>query len=325
MPAGRETYSVGVDLGGTTLTVGVFDSAGALVGHGEHDTPVTDNPEVIADAIADAVRSHAGNGPSWHENIPGIAIGFPGPVDPASGIVKHAPNVQGLEGYPLADSLSERLDGLDVYLQNDAYCATLAELRWGAGRNVDNMVMLTLGTGVGGGVAMNNTVIRGPRQILGEVGHIIVDPNGRKCGCGNFGCLEAMAARDAIVEMAARAIQSRRETILIDLVNGDQTRLTPKIISTACQQGDQAAIEIYNQAGFYIGLAVCNCIVLADPDLVVIGGGIAAAGQFIIDPIKRTVAARSLISGFDAEDIVPAQYGNDAGVYGAGALVWEHH
>jgi glucokinase len=318
-----DQYSLGIDLGGTTFSVGVFDGEGRLVDRGSYDTPVGASPDALVSALERGVRQHGEKAAGGIGSLVGVAIGFPGPVDPDAGVVKQAPNIRGLGGFPLTRTLGDRLGGIPVHLQNDAYCATLAELRWGAGKEADNLLMFTLGTGVGGGVAMNNRVIRGPRQILGEVGHIVIEPNGRKCGCGNFGCLEAMAAKQAIIDMAARAIQSGRPTLLNDLTGGSQCRLTPQVVTEACEAGDAAAIDVYQRAGYYIGLALCNCIVLCDPDLIVIGGGIAAAGKFIFDPIKRTVAARSLISGFDVQNIVPARFGNDAGVYGAGALAWE--
>jgi glucokinase len=322
--AQQDRFAVGIDLGGTTFAIGHFAPGGSLIARQQHETPSCEGADCIADAIASAVHAGIEQRGADTRALAGVAIGFPGPVDPDAGVVKMAPNIHQLTGYPLSKELSRRLDGPAVHLQNDAYCATLAELRWGAGREVDNLLMFTLGTGVGGGVALNNRVIRGPRQILGEVGHLIIDPGGRLCGCGNYGCLEAVAARDGIIDLARRAMQSGRPTLLTELVEGDQDRLTPHIVAQASAAGDPAAVEVYQQVGFYIGIALCNCIVLCDPDLVVIGGGIAAAGDCLLEPIRRTVAARSLISGFDVARIVPAQYGNDAGMYGAGALAWEH-
>lgn len=316
------TYGIGIDLGGTTFCVGVFDGSGKLVDRGCEDTPVTDDAERIADALAAAARARVDAGVGM-ASVVGIAIGFPGPVDPDAGVVKKAPNIPCLDGFPLTAALSQRLGGLRVSLQNDAYCATLSELRWGAGKGATNLLMLTLGTGIGGGVALNGEVIRGPRQILGEIGHMVIDPTGRKCGCGCYGCFEAMAARDAIIELAQRAVQTGRATAMLELAGGDQEAITPELVSRAAEAGDAAALEVWERIGFLIGLGICNCIVLCDPDVVVLGGGIAAAGDVLFDPIRRTVRARSCISGFDVSHIVPAMFGNNAGVYGAGALAWE--
>ena len=317
------SYGIGIDLGGTTFVVGVFDPGGKLVDEGTYDTPLSDDPERLTDTLARAARRQMGDEGAGLGNVVGVAVGFPGPVDPEAGTVKKAPNVPGLEGFPLTQALSERLDGVRVWLENDAYCATLAELRWGAGKDAHNLLMLTLGTGIGGGVALNDQVIRGPRRILGEIGHMVIDPAGRRCGCGNFGCLEAVAAKQAIIDMAARAIQSGQETVLSVPANETQTNITPRLVADAAQQGDRLALDIYQRVAFYIGVALCNAIVMCDPDLIILGGGIAAAGDVLFDPIRRTVRARSLISGFDPGRIVPARFGGEAGVYGAGALAWE--
>jgi len=317
------SIGIGIDLGGTTFTVGVFTQSGEALSHASHDTPTCGDPDRIARTLAQAAEAQAREVGAPLDSVVGVAIGFPGPVDPDAGVVKKAPNIHCLAGYALTHAVADGLNGASVALQNDAYCATLAELRWGAGRGVENLVMLTLGTGIGGGVAIGNRVVRGPRQILGEVGHLIIDPNGRKCGCGCFGCVEAMAAKQAIIDLAARQMQSGRPTVLFELTGDDQEALTPETVARAAQEGDAAAIEVYDEVGLYIGLAICNCIVLADPDLVVLGGGIAAAGDVLFAPIRRTVKARSQISGFDVDNIVPAQFGNLAGIYGAGALAWE--
>jgi glucokinase len=160
---------------------------------------------------------------------------------------------------------------------------------------------------------------------MGEVGHLIIQPNGPKCGCGNRGCFEAVAAKEAIIDLAVRALQAGKHSIIMDLVDGDVRRITPEIISKAAAGNDRVAIEVYEKIGNFIGIALCNCIVLCDPDRIVLGGGIAAAGEALFGSVRRTVAARSLISGFDVTQIVPAQLGNDAGVLGAAALVWEHN
>lgn len=303
--------------------MGLFDSHGALVDKAGADTPVTCDPDEIADAMIGLLRSVLAQRGVTLGQVQAVAVGFPGPVDPDAGVVKSAPNRPCLAGFRLAEHMSAALETVPVWVQNDAYCATLAELRWGAGRDAENLVMLTLGTGIGGGIALGNQVVRGPRQIMGELGHMVLDPNGRRCGCGNYGCLEAMAARDAIVELAERAIQSGTATRLSDLVEPAGEGITPRGVAELAAAGDAAAIGVYERIGFYIGLAVCNCVVACDPDAVLLGGGIAAAGDVLFDPVRRTVRARSLITGFNPDRIQPAAFQNDAGIYGAGALAWE--
>ncbi len=332
----HEGTAIGIDLGGTTFGVGVLTADGELVYHESHDTPDTGD---AADVIAELVKAAKAADQASGGRAVGVGVGIPGVVDPATGHVFVCPNLHALDGSDVGPEMERALREIGqrqaeatgqgaerhVWIHNDAFCATLAELRWGAGKEVENLLMLTLGTGIGGGVAMDNKVIRGPRMLIGEIGHLTLDPNGPKCGCGNHGCFEALAGRDAIVDLAVRKIQDGRKTMLVDMVGGDLEKLEPKTIADAAKAGDEVAIEVMERIGFWIGVGICNAIVLCDPDIVVLGGGIAAAGDVLFEPIRRTVAARSLISRgkFDPANIVPAALKEKAGVYGAAQLVWE--
>jgi glucokinase len=318
--ARAEKVAVGVDLGGTTFSIGLLSTAGELLAEHSYDTPRSEDEPLALAAAASAIGGVLEQETIAPDRVLGIGVGIPGPVDPEAGIVKTAPNLPELDGANAVEIVGEQFD-LPVLIANDAYCATLAELRYGSGRDVANLVMLTLGTGVGGGIALDNKVRRGPRQIMGEVGHIIVEPDGRRCGCGNHGCLEALVGRDGMVNQALRLLEHGRPSVLSERAGPRHERLSPKLISEAADEGDKVALEVMQTSGHYLGVAICSCIVLCDPDLVVLGGGIAAAGEVLFAPIRRTVRHRSQISGFDVSKIVPAELGNEAGVYGAGALV----
>lgn len=324
MAAGSKGKSVvaGVDVGGTTFTAGIFDRAGEALTSDSYDTPRSHEEPLVLGAVAVAVRGLLEKAAIKPERLVGLGLGIPGPVDPEAGVIKQCPNLPELDGVAAVEMLESEV-GVPVFLGNDAFCATLAELRYGAGRSVENLVMLTLGTGVGGGIALDNKVRRGPRQIMGEVGHLIIDPNGRRCGCGNHGCLEAIVGRDGIVDRAIRLLEQGRKSVLEDEVGSDHDKLTPKLIAEAAREGDEVARQVVRDTGYYVGLALCDCIVLCDPDLILIGGGIAAAGDLLFDTIRRTVRHRSQISGFDAGKIVPAELGNNAGMCGAAAMAWE--
>ncbi len=320
-PAGR-MVAVGVDLGGTTFNAGVVTPDGELIAEQSYDTPRSDDEPLALEAAACAVGGIMEQAAIKPDRLLGVGVGIPGPVDPRAGIVKQAPNLHELDGANAVEIISGQT-GAPVHIGNDAFCATLAELRWGAGRDVENLVMFTLGTGVGGGIALDNQVRRGPRQIMGEVGHIIVEPGGRRCGCGNHGCLEAMVGRDGMVDRAVRLMEQGMPSLLEERSGPRHEKLTPRMISEAAHDGDELAIDVMATAGHYLGVALCSCIVLADPDLIVLGGGIAAAGDVLFEPIRRTVRHRSMISGFDVSRIVPAELGNQAGMYGAAALVFD--
>jgi glucokinase len=322
MSAKNETIAAGVDLGGTTFKVGLITRGGEVIASQEYDTPRSNSRPLALDAIAAAIPGLMESATVKPEQMAGVGLGIPGPVDPDAGVIKQCPNLHELDGVEAGKRLSSAL-ALPVFVGNDAYCATLAELRYGAGRDIANLVMLTLGTGVGGGIALDNQVRRGPRQIMGEIGHLIVQPGGPRCGCGNHGCLEAIVGRDGIVERAVRLLETGRASSLEQVAGPRHEDLTPKAISEAAGAGDAVALQVMGETGYYIGLALCSCIVLADPDLIVIGGGIAAAGDVLLGPIQRTVRHCSMISGFDATKIVVAELAGEAGMYGAAALAWE--
>lgn len=324
--ARSRTIVIGVDLGGTTFSVGIVMPDGEIVARESLDTPRSEDEPLALAAVASAVGGIMEQETIKPAEVLGIGVGIPGPVDPETGVIKRAPNIPELDGVNAVELLTEELDfareeKTPIRIANDAFCATLAELRYGAGRDVENLVMFTLGTGVGGGVALDNEVRRGPRQIMGEVGHIIVEPEGRRCGCGNHGCLEAMVGRDGMVNQAVRLLEHGIPSVLAERGGERHEKLSPRVIAEAAHEGDELALEVMNTSGHYLGIALCSCIVLADPDLILLGGGIAAAGDVLFEPIRRTVRHRSMISGFDVKKIVPAELGNEAGTYGAAALI----
>lgn len=323
----RKKAAIGIDVGGTTFAVGACGPAGEpmLRRVASFPTPSDVSPEALVDELARRAR---GIMELVEGKVVGVGMGIPGVVEANRGWVVRCPNLSALNATPAAEMLSELL-GLPVFLNNDAYCATLAELRWGAGKGCENLVMLTLGTGIGGGVAMNGKVIRGPRGILGEIGHMIVQPDGPLCGCGNHGCLEALAGRNGIINRALSKIREGRPSSLVDRLGQDWEPVweeVPRVIAEEARRGDPVATETLEETGFWVGIGICNALILCDPDKVVIGGGIAAAGQVLFRAIRKTVAERSRITRgkFDVRNIVRAALGNKAGVWGAAALVWEH-
>ena len=322
MSGSGDRLALGVDLGGTNFRVGLITREGKLLDHQEHPTPRSDHEPAALNAAAAAAAGLLEKATVKPKQLAGVGMGIPGPVDPESGLIHQCPNLHELDGVNAVEVISSAV-GAPAFIGNDAYCATLAELRYGAGRHVANLVMFTLGTGVGGGIALDNQVRRGQRQVMGEVGHIIVEPNGPRCGCGNHGCLEALVGRDGIVDRAVRLLEQGRASALADVAGPVHKGLTPKNIAEHAAAGDELALEVMHGTGYYIGLALCDCIVTCDPDLIVMGGGIAAAGDLLLEPIRRTVRHRSMISGFDTTKIVPAELGNEAGIYGAAALVWD--
>jgi glucokinase len=249
-----------------------------------------------------------------------VGIGVTGVLDMERGVTLLLPNLPGTwPQIPLRATIEARV-GLPTSLLNNVRAFTLGEKTFGAGRDVDNIVCLAVGTGVGGGIVINGQLYLGIGGTAGEVGHQIIDPYGPPCGCGSRGCLEAFASGPAITAMALKSITQGVTTRIAEMVEYDLNRVTPELICRAAEGGDPVARDIYERAGFYLGFGVANLIVILSPQMVIIGGGVAQAGEVLFEPLRRTVRERVHVTPLDEVQIVPAQLGTDAGL--VGAAVW---
>ncbi len=315
-------YVVGVDLGGTNVRAAVIDRASEqIVARGENiSSRGMEGPELTAMQIATAARTALDGAGADAAQVLGVGVAVPGHVKAKEGLVKWAPNFKDQwKDVPIA-SLIERHLGLPVQIGNDANLAALGEFRFGAGRAVRHLVMVTLGTGIGGGIIVDGKLLDGADGGAGEIGHMVVNPGGRG-GNSAFGSVEGETQRDAIIERAARKIQEGYETSLGERVDYNRFALTPAIIAEEAQKGDAIALEVFEETGYYLGLCVTNLIDLLNPEMVVIGGGIAQAGDIILDPIRRTVTATAIRSLAKSCQIVPAELGDNAGIFGGAAII----
>ena len=316
-------YILGVDLGGTNVRAAVIDRAGASVGSGRAPSQATEGVTVTVGQIVTASRAAIAAAHVGVDQIAGIGIGVPGHIDPAGGIVKWAPNFfdkgQPYRNIALGDPISAQL-GLPVVMGNDANVAALGEFRFGAGKGLKNLVMITLGTGVGGGIIIDGKLITGVTGGAGEIGHIVIAAGGRG-GAAAFGTLESLCQISAITERAARKICEGRDTTLTTAGGGDWHFLTPKDIADAATAGDAVALEVFEETGYYVGLGVASIVNLLSPEMIVIGGGVAGAGAVLFDPLLRASRANAIHTLLDACQIVPAQLGDDAGIFGGASLV----
>jgi glucokinase len=308
--------TIGIDLGGTTFNAALVTEAGAP-SHGiEKDTLQHDGPDRLLPRLGQTALQVLEAAKTEGATPEAVGIGVPGPVKHREGLCVYAPNLDGWKNLPVAAPLSEQI-GLPVHVINDAKAATLAEARFGAGRGTDAMLMLTLGTGIGSGLTIGGKLHLGSTDRGSEVGHITVDINDKRGSAGNVGTLEAMCGRDAIVWRALRHLTWGTKSSLIDACGGDLNKLTPKIIAQTAAAGDQIAIETWIETASYLAVGITNVILTVDVERVVIGGGVAQAGDVLFEPLKRAVAARTSRMKFDVEQIVPAQLGPEAGVVGA--------
>lgn len=320
------SYAIGVDLGGTNIVAGLVDSKGNVIFTEKIKTLAHLGRNSTLNRINDIIKSivdrtHDEKIP--FKNVKGIGIGAPGLVDHSKGIVREPPNLPGWEAVNLKKSIEDKIK-IPAYAANDANAYAIGEHTFGAGRGCKDMVCITLGTGMGGGIIINKQLFVGGFQTAGEVGHISIDMNGPQCKCGNIGCIETYIGAGYISERAVKLIKSGKKTIIKKLVNNDLTKITPKVISEAANKKDKLAIEIWRQTGEYIGVALSSIINLFSPEVVVVGGGVSRAGDVLFNPIRKEVKKRVFKYLGQRVKIVPGELHDNAGVLGASSLVWNH-
>jgi glucokinase len=311
---------VGCDLGGTNIKAGLVDSeSGTILLEKSRPTLARHGHEVVMGRIADLIDEVISEGSIPREDVQGVGVSAPGVLDLENGRTLFFPNLPGQwRGVPLRDTVQARL-GLPVYILNDARAITLGEWQFGAGRGVDTIAVIAIGTGVGGGLVINGRLHLGIGGTGGELGHQTIDYNGPLCGCGSYGCLEAYASGPAIASMGIKAVKQGLTTSIGGLVDFDLNRITPAVIAQAAQEGDQIARGIYDEVGRYIGYAVSNILATIGPRRVVIGGGVAQAGDLLLEPIRRTIKERVTVMPVDQVEVVPAALGSTAGIVGMAA------
>ncbi len=306
---------VGIDLGGTNLRAGIVDVQSGTVSNLQTiPTLAREGHDVVMERMAGLVNSVVAAG---NVEIGGIGIGVPGVLNLEQGTVVFLPNLPDRwENVPLSATIASRVC-CPVHLLNDVRAITYGEWKFGAGRGVDTMACFAIGTGIGGGLVINGQLHLGIGGTAGELGHQTIDFNGPTCGCGNRGCLEAFASGPAITAMGVKAIVQGLTTTIGKLVDYDLNQVTPEIICQAAREGDSVALDIYERAGSYLGIAIANVLVSVGPRKVVIGGGVASAGEILFAPIRRTIKERVTIMPVDQVEIVPAELGSNAGILGA--------
>jgi glucokinase len=310
---------IGVDLGGTTIVVGTLTEDGRAM-HGLVDelTPVHLGPDGVVDRIIAMIgqsveRTRADLGADVE--IAGVGIGAPGPLDTQRGIVIVAPNL-GWHDMPLRDRIGAAT-GFDARLDNDANCATLGEWWHGAAQGGRVVVGITIGTGIGGGIVLDGQIFHGASDVAAEMGHMTIDVMGRRCKCGNYGCLEAYASGTAIAARTIEELEAGTASSIPALVGGDLARVTAQIVYLAAHDGDALALEIVRDTARFLGAGIANVLNILNPDVVVVTGGVTKAGDRLFGPLRTEVARRAFKPAVAACRIVPGGLPGTAGVYGA--------
>ena len=315
-------YIVGVDIGGTNIVVGtVAEDGSAVYGVRTFPTrPEEGSPAVlsrIAALVEESVQATLRETGLGRDAIVGVGIGAPGPLDRARGLVLHTPNL-GWRDLPLRDLVSAAVR-LPAALDNDANCAVYGEWWVGAARGGRYVVGLTIGTGIGGGIVIDGKLYHGASDAAGEIGHTTIDSTGRRCKCGNYGCLEAYASGPAIAARAVEGIEAGAESSLPAFVGGDLALITAQTVYEAAHAGDDFAQEVVRDTAKFLGAGVANLVNIFNPDIVVIAGGVTLAGERLFVPLQAEVKRRAFKPAVEACRIVPGTLPGTAGVFGAAA------
>ena len=314
-----EKNRIGIDVGGTNVKIALVDEKGKIKYSNSVPTRAEMGYEYTVNNIKQAIYDLLKETKLEPKNIEGIGFGFPGQVDYKSGIVRLAPNIPGWVDVPIAKLIEDEFH-IPTRVDNDVRCAALGELNFGAGKGCENLICITVGTGIGSGLIVNGKLVRGASNAAGEIGHIKLQMNdGPICGCGDTGCLEAFASGPSIVAMAEDYIRGGKYTKFREMANSNP--ITPYIVCKAAKAGDPVAKRIFTIMGEYIGIGMASVVNLLNPEKIIVGGGVADAGEILMTPLKETLKKRAMKIAGEAVEVVPAQLGNTAGVIGASLLI----
>ncbi|OGF98204.1 MAG: hypothetical protein A3F83_10145 [Candidatus Glassbacteria bacterium RIFCSPLOWO2_12_FULL_58_11] len=314
----ENTCTVGIDLGGTNVVFGLVTARGELLQHFSRPTEGERGPARVIENILEGTEEIISHAEAYRVN--GIGLGSPGVIDSGSGVVLHcAPNIPQWSGQQIRQPLLERF-GLPVFVDNDAKMAVIGEATFGAGAGKKHLLVVTLGTGIGGGVVLNGRIHRGAYFCAGEIGHAVVQIGGRRCACGVEGHLEAYLSAKGLVGQVKEKLAGGGTSVLTGQTGGDLSRLEAKMIVDAAKAGDKLAGEVLELSAHYLGMALANFAMVFDPEIMIISGGIALAGEILFDPVQRAYDRYIFYTEVRKAPIVPAKLGFEAGMVGAAAM-----
>jgi len=300
------------DIGGTKTSCTVATEEGEILAAARAPTPVAGGPAACLAVIDRLLREAAAQAGTLPEGCRAIGAAIGGPLDSKRGIIYSPPNLPTWDAVPLKDHLEAQF-GLPAYIENDANAGALAEARFGAGRGARNVVYLTLGTGIGGGIIADGRLYRGTTDDAGEIGHTTIIPNGPECGCGKRGCLEALVAGPALGRRAREKARAHPDSLLWEEAGGDEARIAGEAALAAARRGDAAALEVWTETAEYLGLGIANLVQVLNPEVVAIGTIAVAAGDLLLEPVRAVVRQEAWPRAVGAVRIVPAELGARVG------------
>lgn len=312
---------IGVDLGATNIHSLLVEQDGEILAADSRPTLGQEGRKRTISQILSSIQALREKREELGvSSLLGVGVGSPGPLSVRKGIIYHSPNIPEWENLPLVEILEEKLK-LPVFLENDANAAALGEWWKGAGRGVNYLFLLTLGTGIGGGIIINGEVYHGAWDTGAELGHMIIKEGGMTCGCGARGCLEAYASATGVVRRAKAALKQGHSTILTQLIGGKMENLTCELVFEVAKQGDELALWIVEETGRYLGIGVGSLINILNPEMVILAGGMIKAGDLLFNQVRKYARLNSLKASREGVKILPAKLGEDAGAIGAAAMV----
>jgi glucokinase len=303
--------AIGVDVGGTKIAAAVVTSEGKTLNEVRYPTQAVP-PHRLIETIARAVTEVKDG-----FEVGGVCVAAPGLILAAENKVVFAPNLHEIEDIRLDEEIGSRI-GLSVTVENDANAAAWGEFRFGAAKDVEHLVLITLGTGVGGGVITHGVLLRGAQGAGGELGHVTIDPTGPRCGCGNYGCLEALASGTAIERRAREVASDRPDSALGQLAI--ERHVLGEDVTRLAQEGDEAAVTVLEETGVWLGIGLADFVNIFNPEVIAVGGGASRAGELILGPARKEVQLRARSPSRDLVEIQEASLGPASGVLGAAAL-----
>lgn len=312
-------YALGVDLGGTSIKFGIVSDPGIILSKISLPSNAELGPDAVISQIKKGIKQLLSHKKKF--KFKGIGIGAPGVIDIKNGIVEYPPNFPGWGSVKLS-RIIQREFNLKTFIENDANAAAIGELLFGIGRKYNSFVMITLGTGVGGGVIINRKIYRGDYGAAGELGHMSIDYNGPRCKCGSIGCIEAYVGNNYLKHRVINELKDNPASKIFEMINNDVELITPKIIQKAMETGDEYAKSVVMNMGIQIGAVLTSVSNLLDISTFIIGGGVSGFGKPLFNKIQETIVERVFIPTKKRVKVLPAKLKNDAGIKGASALVF---
>lgn len=307
----------GIDIGGTKINTGLMDSSGNVINNVKVPTYASEGPDAAISRIIKSVEDVLKLSNISIKNISGIGIGSPGPLDTEKGIIRKTSNLPGWENVHIKDIIENKFK-IKTTLDNDANAAALGEYLYGTGKGSKAFVYITISTGIGGGVVLDGKLYHGINSNAAEVGHTIINFDGPKCNCGNYGCLEAYASGTALAKFAKEALDNGCESMIKSIAGPDP--VSAEHVFEAAKKKDKLAVKLVENEAFYLGIGMSNILAFYNPEIIAIGGGVANAWDMFIDKMLDTAEKRSLKPIYDACRIVKAELGGNVGLIGAAAL-----